>query len=779
MRNPLQVRATFFLLKIAFLLTATAFRPAMAARPLSVRAPAQRSIPAFDLHFEENRGQAQSSVKFLSRGLGYSLLLHDQGVSFLRTPSASGKPGAHASAESVLVRVTLAGSNAHATFRGEQLLPGLSNYLSGDNRPTAWATNVRSYGRVRQHDIYEGIDVIYYGRDRKLEYDFVVAPGAKPEEIHLAYEFPGSVTLDSAGDLLLRTPLGTFRQKQPLAYQDLPSGRVAVPCKFLVSPGSRVGFSVGRYDRRQPLVIDPILEFSTTLGGALDEEIGDVALDSAGNIYVAGTTPSLDFPAATGLGGKAHAKKDAFVVKLPPDGRSFTYATFIGGTDDDVATGIAVDGTGNAYVSGYTDSMDFPVTNALQPTKARFTDGFVAKLDPTGASLVYSTFFGDNSIERMEAIAVDSQGNAYVAGSVVISIAVGAGFSDFDVLVIKVDPSGKRLFSGRLGETRIDLPSDVASDASGNMYVVGYTETGSAQKNDVLLAKLDPTGKALLGLKFGGTGDDGGTSLVVDPSGRMTIAGYTRSTDFPVKNALQAKSGGGQDAFVMQLAADGTLTSATYLGGTGDDAATALAIDATGAILLGGWTASLDLPMVGAYQNANGGADDGFFIKLDAAASKITESTYFGGSGKESVSGLAVDSTGAALLVGTTQSTNFPVLKPAQAQRGALTEGYLVKFVAGAGSMPTPDGGAMEAGADDASAVADAATPPPPDALPTDMASSGGGEGDASGKSDSGARASGSSGCSCRIASKEQPIDWLLAFLILLGLCIRRRPQSR
>ena len=395
------------------------------------------------LSFEANQGQTDPRVKFLSRGSGYTLFLTPtEAVLALQKPGRPegtrpglpAKPGSKSpdgkqprlgvadaavrpSSPAMVLRMKLVGGNRAAKIGGADELPGRSNYFIGKD-PAKWRTNVSNYGKVQYRNVYPGVDLVYYGNQRQLEHDFVVAPGSDPKVIKLAFEGAKNISLNSTGDLVMGAREGEIQLKHPRVYQEVDGKRQEVAARYMLTGKGRVGFAVAQYDHRQPLVIDPVLSYSTYLGGS-SEDVGlGIAVDSSGNAYVTGYTASTDFPTVNSLlatfGGGYH---DAFVAKLNAAGSTLSYSTYLGGSSDDYGIGIAVDSSGNAYVTGLTSSTAFPTVNSLQATFGGGSyDGFVAKLNAAGSTLSYSTYLGGSSDEYGYGIAVDSSGNAYVTG---------------------------------------------------------------------------------------------------------------------------------------------------------------------------------------------------------------------------------------------------------------------------------------------------------------------------------------------------------------------------
>src|SRR2546426_3678024 len=362
------------------------------------------------LSFEANQGQTEPQVKFLSRGRGYTLFLtHTEAVLTLTKADAHAKR--QISGEATLVepekragtvlRMKLVGANPAPEVAGVGELPGKSNYFVG-NDPKKWRTNVPTYAKVRYQDLYPGIDLVYYGNQRQLEHDFVVSPGADPKAITLAFEGMDGVAIDALGDLVLRAAGSEVRLRQPVVYQEQNGQRAVIPTRYVLKAERQVSFEVAAYDATKPLIIDPVLAYSTYLGGGNSDGGSGIAVDAAGNAYVTGNANSTNFPTTTGafrngLVGFA----DAFVTKLDPTGSTLLYSTYLGGSNFNDATGIAVDASGNAYVTGSTFSNDFPTTaGAFQTTFGSVVDGIGADLGPPRSALIYSTYLSGSSLDH-------------------------------------------------------------------------------------------------------------------------------------------------------------------------------------------------------------------------------------------------------------------------------------------------------------------------------------------------------------------------------------------
>jgi len=711
----------------------------------STNASVSESYGKLPLQFEANRGQTHKDVRFLSRGPGYSLYLTaDEAVLVLSTPTPDTPRNARDTrrdpklqGKSVALRMSLVGAARKPQVTGLDELPGKANYFIGKDR-SKWRTNAPTYAKVQYRNVYPGIDLVYYGNQRQLEYDFVVAPGADPKTIALRLQGARKLEIDAEGNLVLRTAGGDICQHKPIIYQEIDGVRQAIDGSYVRKGANRVGFQVAAYDTTRPLIIDPVLSYSTYLGGSGGEKGLAIAVDRYGNAYVTGVVSSTDFPTTsgayqtnfgggTGLGGGQGF--DAFVTKLDPTGSALVYSTYLGGSDDDQGLGIAVDTNGNAYVTGSTFSANFPTTaGSFQPTYGGVTDAFVTKLDPTGSALIYSTYLGGSSGDEGNAIAVDAGGCAYVTGIAGSDFPTTPGAVEavgaIGAFVTKLDPSGSALaYSTYLGGNRSGSNgSGIAVDAFGNAYVTGFassgypTTPGAFQRtfnppagvnhpftSDAFVTKLNPTGTGLVYSTYlGGSEVDFGTGIAVDVDGNAYVTGFTASADFPVTPGPQPLYGGGFDAFVTKLQATGSaLAYSTYLGGSGEDRGHGIAVDAHGSAYVTGQTASINFPTTsGAFQTTFGGGNawfgDAFVTKLNATGLALDYSSFLGGSGDDVGTGIAVDAVGNAYVTGHTWSDNFPTTTGAfQATGAAMINGsanfdaFIAKFGDDA-SLPAP-----------------------------------------------------------------------------------------
>jgi hypothetical protein len=637
------------------------------------------------LSFEVNRGQTDPRINFLARGAGYSAFL---------TPTRTVLALEHG-ATSNLITMKIVGANPSSRHVGLDKQAGVSNYLIG-NDPSKWHTNIANYTDAGYQGVYRGIDLVYHGSQKQLEYDFVVAPGADPHAIRLAFDGTQGKSIDDQGNLVLHTSGGEVVEHAPVAYQVIHGVQYPVASRFVLGRGGQVGFEVGRYDHGKPLVIDPVLSlsYSTYLGGSQNDEGLAIAVDGSGNAYVAGRTFSNSFPTLKAEQAHNAGDYDAFVTKFDSTGSALVYSTYLGGSGTDTAWGIAVDSSGDAFVTGTTGSGNFPIVNAFQPG---FTSGdaFLTKLNSVGSALLYSTYVGGPGGRNFGyGLAIDGSGNAYVTGetySTGFPTTQGAfqttlaGYQN--AFVTKINPSvtgaASLVYSTYLGGNVLDIGRGIAVDSSSIAYVTGYTNsttfptTASALQPangggqyDAFVTKLDPSRAGSAALVYstylGGTGYDQGFGIAVDGTGNAYVTG-TAGVNFPTTvGAFQTTSGGGQsDAFVAKIdssqAGVAALVYSTYLGGTGADIAYGIAVDSTGNAYVTGHTGSTNFPTLGPVQAAYGGGGyDAFATRLNPTGTALDYSTFLGGNSYDEGDAIAVDTSGNAYVTGWTGSTNFP-----------------------------------------------------------------------------------------------------------------------
>jgi Bacterial Ig domain/IPT/TIG domain/Beta-propeller repeat/Carboxypeptidase regulatory-like domain len=721
--------------------SSTASATAAAEKSRQASAQLDESYGKLPLRFEMNKGQTDEQVKFISRGRGYTMFLTPREAvmvlensaaprtgNLVRQPSQARKPAT----KSAILRMSLVGASARPNVTGETELPGKSNYFIGADS-SRWQTSVSNYGQVRYESVYPGIDMLYYGNNRQLETDFLLAPGADFKRIRLNFEGAKRLHIEAGGDLVLSLKQGEVRQRRPFAYQEINGQRIEVASRYTLIGKKQVGFELGAYDSSRPLVIDPVLEYSTYLGGGGNDIGNAIAIDAAGNTYVSGVTASTNFPVASAKQATNRGLNDVFITKLNATGSTILYSTYLGGivdsrvagSGDDNAAGIAVDSSGNAYVAGSTTSADYPITTgALRTTAPGGTsDGFVSKLGPTGATLVYSTYLGGSTVDSCSDIAIDSSGNAYLTGSTDSTnfpLTAGAFSTTLsglrDVFVSKLNPTGTALvYSTFVGGSANDSGNAIALDSAGNAYVTGDTVSMnyptinavqgqlSGQERfgpsiDAIVTKLNPSGTALVYSTYLGgnvpkpdafgvySASDSGRGIAVDSSGSAYITGGTGSTDFPVTNAFQYyNTSYSSTSFVAKFSPSGSsLLYSTYLGGSSPTSLMDIDIDASGSAYVAGYTLSNDYPTTNAIQpnlrTSTSGGVDAVVTKLSPEGYSLEYSTYLGGGAEDRVNSVAVDASGNAYLTGFTFSTDFPTGGAAQATNAGGQDVFIAKI---------------------------------------------------------------------------------------------------
>jgi hypothetical protein len=663
--------------------------------------------------FEENRGQFDSEIRFVSRGATTSVLLEDREVTLVdrSTPGTS-------------VRIEWLGTLDRRPF-GVSPLPGITNYLLGTD-PDRWHTDIPSFERVRYEGLWPGINLVVYAHGHELEYDLELAPGADPALIQLRISGPERVKLDARGRLVVRTTRGEFKMTRPQVFQLSPRGgrREIVLSHWTLRPGGIVSVALGPYDRRRAVTIDPILQYSTYLGGSGYDVAYAVAVDGNQNAFVTGSSSSLDFAAtANGPVPRLNGGTDVFIAKIDTTQsgpRSLIFSTYIGGASEDVGRGIAVDAAGDSFVTGWTKSTDFPTTpSALQRARPASREGvltaFLTKVAPDGRSVTYSTYLGGTGElgESGAAIALDPNGVAHITGSTdspdfpvtaqACQSSLRRGSQTSDVFVAKLDTSrsgpASLLYGTFLGGSVTEDGTGIAVDPSGKVYLTGFTSSPDFPTTSTALqtrppnrfgsgfvTKLDtalPPPRCLLYSTYlGGNGadGDGGSAIAVDRSGFVYVTGFTTSTNFPTRNGFQPSKAGGslvRNAFVVKLdlgqGPAGAVVYGTFLGGSTYDEGTGIGVDSQGTVYVGGWSQSIDFP--GNVTTYSSQGEDAFIASIDPRASgsgsKI-EILRFGGESGDAANGLAVDQAGLAYLAGATSSVHFPFEHGAQRLLGGL-----------------------------------------------------------------------------------------------------------
>ncbi len=695
------------------------------------------TVSTLPLAFTQNSGQWPDSVRFRASVLGATMWFTSSGAyyQFSRREAKPEPVFGHRSSnlrdaervETMMIRASFVGANASAKIVGGGLLEHKSNFFLG-NDSTKWRTDVPNYGEVTYQDIYSGIDLKFYGDKRTMEYDFIVSPSADYSKIQIRYEGALALAVNSYGDLIVETKWGTVTEKAPLIYQMVGQTKVLVKGTYAVSGENTFGFVLGpEYDRALAVVIDPVVSYSSYLGGSGTDVGTGIAVDGMGSAYVVGYTTSANFPILNAADGTMDGWEDAFVTKLSPSGTSVVYSTFIGGNATMFGTGgqdwgyaIAVSGSGNAYITGVTLSPNFPTANAFDPTLSGGGDDvFITNISPAGNSLVFSTHLGNDPVlggfggGEGHAIAVDGNGNCYVTGwcnGNDFPTTVGAydriKTGPFDAFVTKFSASGSMVYSTYLGGDEgggdWDEGRGIAVDASGNAYVTGWTGaadfpivnafdgTFNGNRSDAFVAKLNPGGSALVYSTYvGGDSIDKAYAIAIDAAENTYITGSTMSPDFPALNAFDAVYSGGVDygdAFVTKLNASGnSLGFSTYFGTGGDDYGSGIIVDAAGYATVAGSAKEYYQFFPIKYQFSDAGPRGGwdvFLTKFDLSGSSLIHSGLLGGTSHDLCSGIALDGAGAVYLTGSISSTDFPVLNPYDNSANGGVDAFVAKLSA-------------------------------------------------------------------------------------------------
>lgn len=675
-------------------------------------APALRNLP---VSFEENQGQVDSQVRYLARaGNGTIYFTPSETVLTLSSQDSQKKP-----VQSVL-RVKWIGANPQAQVVAEHPLPGRINYLIG-REPSHWHTGIPTYERVRYRGLFPGVDAVFYGKEGEIEYDLVMAPGVDPAKISFALAGARSLQVAPDGDLVMGLDNGKVLQRKPVVYQEENGVRRLLSAHYIIHHDNTVSYEIAGVNRKLPLVIDPRLSYSTFIGSNTLDTVQSVAVDQFGNAYLTGSTV-FGFPTKNPAQGN-QLGTDAFVTKLSPNGSSLIYSTILGGSSADFGLAIAVDRFGSAYVGGETDSTDFPTTPGTfepPPGSIDANNGFITKLSPGGSSFTYSLLLGGGDLDQIRALALDTQHRVYVTGFTCSTnfpvknafqpVTVGQNCADGggDAFVTRVNAAGTALdFSTYLDGSFESIGNGIAVDSGFHAYVTGSTESpdfpttpGAFQRvlkaqvipedphdlhqSNAFVTKFSSDGQSLIYSTYlGGTADDGAEAIALDPDGRACVTGAASSADFPVTaGAFQKTRHGSSDAFVtkFQLSGGGLFYS-TFLGGSGGDGASSIAVDSLGRAYVAGGTSSTDFPVVNPIQAHLAGAQDAFVTKLSATGNALFFSTYLGGTAVDVANSIRLDSNGNAFVGGATDSTNFPTTPGAFSRtKKQSTDGWVAKI---------------------------------------------------------------------------------------------------
>jgi hypothetical protein len=674
----------------------------LASRPTQNSVPVSGLSQTLPLAFVPNAGQTDAVARYLAQGMGGTLFFAADGV-MLSLPIAD--EGQYA------LKLEFEGS-APATVTGASEIGGTISYFLGSD-PAQWQTGLPSYRILQYEGLYPGISLQYDGVDGQLKGTYQVAAGAEPDLIRWRYHGAQSLAVTDGGALQITLPdgAGTVTEEAPVAWQTIRGTQVPVPVQYEIAPDGSIGFALPNgYDTRHPLTLDPTITYVKRIGGTVGDIGYAIAVDSSGATYLTGETKSGNYPSTPGvIQTHSGGLSDAFVTKLSPDGTTIVYSTYLGGEDDDIGFGIAIDPDGNAYVTGTTDSEMFPTTpDSFQPTISGYSDIFVAKLNPTGTAFGYATHLGGSGDEDgTPDIAVDDSGRAYVTGRTwsgsfptqnPIQAQGGGGNSAF---VTVFEPDGASLyFSTYYGGPNEENGTGIAVDNAGMIYITGHTNSSynfplvnafqsiyGGPYADAFVAKMDPVVPALLYSTYlGGESTDTGDDIVVDSGGNATIVGITRSANYPTRFPVQG-FGGDWDAIVTQLSPAGnTVNFSTFLGGSGRDEAEGIALDPQGYLYVSGATTSDDFPVADPVQAMRGGGTDGFAVRYFPGGT-VDYATYLGGASTDHAYSITADAQQNAYVIGYTRSQDFPLGAPPPGN--TWDDVFVIKLGGAPGPAPT------------------------------------------------------------------------------------------
>ncbi len=628
---------------------------------------------ASPLHFE------QRATGFYSRGQGCGYYFEPSAVTLLAKNS---------------IKLTFPGAFQGVMPRGLKRT-GARVHLFTDSSPIRQTFDV--YSRVEYAQLYDGIDLVFYGNERKLEYDFLIAPGVDPRKI--AIKFDGVVDILVDNRLRVETSEGVLLQHQPYAYQTIDGKRQEVECRYERRADGSVGFALGKYDPKLELIIDPELEYSTYLGGSGADGAFSVDVDSEGNTYITGRTTSTNFPTAKPFQAQKNLNLDVFVSKFDPEGR-LLFSTYLGGESNESSFGVRVDRERSIIVAGTTSSQRFPLVTPLREKNQGGFDVFIVKLSNDGDRLLYSTYYGGSSDDRALGLDIDPAGNIYVSGdtdsrdfptvNAFQSTFGGGSRAVFDTLgdafLFKLTREGNSvIYSTYLGGSANDRARAVSVDNEGNAAICGHTFSSNLPVlnatssslggvRDGFLGVFNPEGGLRYCTYIGGSGLESGEGVVYGQDGQVYVSGFTDSTDFPVTYTVLAAGGGG-DSYVQLYSRDGKRLYSTTIGGAGSDIPRDIALHTGGGLLIVGTTSSDDLPLYDPVQNARKGDFDGYLLKLSRDGTRIEFASYFGGAGYDDLIHLAVSANGLVSVVGTTRSEDFPIVNAVQTAYGGREAG--------------------------------------------------------------------------------------------------------
>ena len=655
-------------------------------------------VVEYPFYFIPNHGQIDSKVKYY--------LIHNRDTVYLTEDEVV------YSVKDQILRLKFIDSNHDVNLKGREEDVSRINYYTGNN-PGKWRTGIPVYKKVVYEDLYDGIDLIYKGSDDRLKYEFVVRPGADYKKIQLAWSDKANLRIDDGGNLVIDGPYGGIKEERPYIYQDIDGKRVEIEGRFKIEgkgdKNNILNFEVEKYDVASPLIIDPFLQFSSYLGGSDIEEGFGIVVDASGSIYIAGYTKSTDFPTENPFKDINSGEEDVFISRFAPDGETYklSYSTFLGGTKSEECQGIAVDASGNIYITGFTSSIDFPTAgNPYQSTKiGEEDDVFYTRLSSDG-QLSASTYIGGTKKDVGNDIAVDASSNVYITGKTEStdfptssSAYQKANAGEIDAFILKISGDGKGLlYSTYIGGKHDDKAKAIAITEDGSAYVTGntfsqnfpiqeaYQDTCGGCKTglytDAFIVRLSSDGDDIIYSTFlGGKNLDYGEDIWIDTEGAIYVTGYTTSANFPVLTPYQNNNRGKEDAFITKFSPAGDkIIYSTFLGGTLNDRGKAFSIDSSGYAYVTGRTASPDFPVLYPFQDSNKGEDDAFLTMLSPAGNAINFSTFMGGEYSDQGMAIAIDPDKTLYILGDTLSEDFPTLNPYQGNHSGFGDLFVLKL---------------------------------------------------------------------------------------------------
>jgi hypothetical protein len=654
----------------------------------------------FPFLFMKNCGQMDDAVIFYCRASDKSVYFTGDGVVF-DFDSTLQEKAADENYSNRYISLKFLDANPELIVEGNVKANVNINYFKGNN-PSGWFQEIPAYSEITYRDIYDHIDLRFYEFSGTLRYDFIVNPGGDVNDIRLAVNHDAQIK-EINKELIIQSESLELTQCAPYIFQNVNVDIHTVAGEYKLRNEREFGFCVAGYNHDYPLIIDPALAFSTYLGGSGNDYGYGVAVDSSGYIYLAGYTSSTDFPLKDRYQGSNRGDRDVFVTKLSPSGNSIIYSTYIGGSDTDKARGLAIDSSGCVYVTGFTNSSNFPTINAYQSGRSGSSyDVFITKLSASGSNLVYSTYLGGSGDDFGYGIAIDASSRAYITGETastnfpVSNAYHGSSGGDIDAIVAKLSADGgSLLYSTYLGGQATDSGQGIAVDPAGNIYITGYTDSidfpvhnplqqNSGGNRDAFVARISASGDSLFySTYYGGSSGDGGFGIAIDSSGCAYITGFTLSSNLPTMNSVYNSYGGSRDGFIAKLSASGnSLVYATFLGGSSEEQCLTIALNSSNCAVVAGYTYSLNFPVKDHVQESLSAESDAFVAMVNAAGNSLVYSTFLGGDGEDEIYSVFFDSTGSAFVMGSTASSDFPVLNYYRMSSSGGRDVFLAKLSA-------------------------------------------------------------------------------------------------